>query len=147
MITNPAKTIYVVLFDGLGKKSENGRIGGSATMYDGGSQANAIPVFTGDKDRRYSNKTLSNVINHELGHTGGLDHVWEKGENNPDDVQMDYSKKKQGSNITGNLMNSEENPNVDDRPSQNGDPLIEKRRIVTDGQRDKVIKTVEHEQK
>ncbi len=145
LMANPQKTIYVALFDGIGKKNEEGNVtGGAAMMYDGGSQANAIPIFTGDQDRRYSIWTLSNVINHELGHTGGLQHVWQRG--STADARMDINKAKQDSNVTDNLMNSEENPNVGDRPSQNGDPLIEKERTVTEGQKNKVIETVEHEQ-
>ena len=144
-MANPQKTIYVALFDGMGKAKINPD--GSRTfsvghtyMFNGGSQANAVPIFTGSRNIR----TLSNMVNHELGHTAGLDHVWEA--KSTKDARVDIHQIKQGSHVTDNLMNSEANPTEQDRPSENGDVNFENTKIVTDGQKKDVIETVENEQ-
>ena len=149
ILSNSQKTIYMGLFDGIGRKYSDDKnderyISGETSMHNGKSQFNAIPIFVGSPENKYTNGRISNTINHELGHSGGLFHVWNR--ESPRDARMDIMKTKQGINVTENLMNSEENPNYSDKPSTNG-ITPDSKKIVTDGQREEVIKTVEHEQK
>ena len=141
-MANPQKTIYVALFDGFGRKNKDGVASGAAMMYEGGSQANGIAIFTGLLNRRYSDRTLSNVVNHELGHTAGLLHIWELGRV----VNSENGQNPSGETNATNLMNSESNPNTEEKPSRNGDPLMEGELTTTDEQINEVIETVENEQ-
>ena len=147
LMANPQKTIYVALFDGMGEKynddpKDRRYTSGKTSMHEGKSQFNFVSIYTGDAAMAVFG-ALSNSINHELGHTGGLYHVWDR--RSPEDARMDISKIKQGLKVVRNLMNTEENPDESDRPSANEIPL-DSEKIVTDGQRMTIIETVENEQ-
>lgn len=145
MIANPKKTIYVGLLDGEGIRKKDGTVtAGKAFMFEGASQANLIPIFVGERGKRYSALAISNILDHELGHTASLPHVWEDG--SPRDAREDPSTRMQPNTILENLMNSDENPTKESKPSENG-ISIEDKKILTNGQKEKVKSTVEHEQK
>jgi RHS repeat-associated protein len=95
----------------------------------------------------YSSNGFASTLAHELAHTAGLSHPWKVGndEDSNKNPEIDIKQrlpltKDMKTRIVNNLMNSSENPVKDMKFRTSKDEL-------TPGQREKIEKTVQNEQK
>ncbi|HEY9704642.1 MAG TPA: hypothetical protein V6C58_19530, partial [Allocoleopsis sp.] len=102
----------------------------------GETQNNMIKVAVSIDGKPRTQEDINRTASHELGHSGGLYHPWNK-ENDIEDIKQG-SPNVSNETIKANLMNSNENPKLKSMATKGTE--------VTKGQMEKIKGTVEKQQ-